>query len=514
MLSIRLSVVTLGSLSQLSFAAAAAASAPKCDFQPVALPLKDVQVLPRVKDSYMRGIPIKVGTPPQDLVVMPWAELNNTFLYDYEAYCDKSIIWNDVICEVRRGEYFYENASSSYHQSRDVDTAGGATVETGAKGAELGIPELLSTSLGGTDTVALTDDPQLRLDKFPLGIPRMNWDHGYTIMHALGLGANSTLLNQLSAAGRIGSRTWSIFWGRMWNSRPLDGSVVLGGYDRDKTIGENYTQRLDYSETTGCWTGMKVTVQDMQIIRRDGKSSSLFPPNYSVPVCIVPQRQLLIEAPQRVLTEFEKQTQTARVKDTGLDGASAELHWGAITYSDKSFFDGDLSISLSSGLSVRVPNDQFMVPKPYVDRNGSRLLDRSYREFLFSPLADNGNPATLGRYFLTAAYLMVNHDAGTFTLWRANPTTSSSLVPVVAEKVAADVCGGDAPGLVQPSPTAGSDVQSGEGSDGRLSSGAIAGIAASVAALAILGLAGFFLVRKRRQGEGRRRHGQHDDPRS
>ncbi|KAK7990241.1 hypothetical protein PG990_014521 [Apiospora arundinis] len=342
MIVVHLTVITLTSLSQFSYAAAS-----KCYAQPVALPLKDIQVLPKVKGSYMRGIPVKVGTPPQDLVVMPWAELNNTWLYDYEAYCDNSIIWND---------------------SSDIRTAGGATVETGAKGAELGIPELLSTSLGGTDTVALADDQLLRLDKFPLGIPRLNWDHGYTIMHALGLGANSTLLNQLVAMGRIRSRTWSIFWGRMWNSRPLDGSVVLGGYDRDKTIGANYTQRLDYSDTTGCWTGMKVTVLDIQIITRDGKSSSLFPPNYLLPVYIVPK-----------------------------------------------FFGGDLSISLSSGLSIRMPNDQFIMPKAYVDRNGTRLFDRNYREFLLSPLADDGNPVTLGRYFLTAAYLIVDYNAGTFT---------------------------------------------------------------------------------------------------
>ncbi|KAK8848342.1 aspartic peptidase domain-containing protein [Apiospora arundinis] len=500
MIVVHLTVITLTSLSQFSYAAAS-----KCYAQPVALPLKDIQVLPKVKGSYMRGIPVKVGTPPQDLVVMPWAELNNTWLYDYEAYCDNSIIWNDVICAVRRGEYFYENASSTYQQSSDIRTAGGATVETGAKGAELGIPELLSTSLGGTDTVALADDQLLRLDKFPLGIPRLNWDHGYTIMHALGLGANSTLLNQLVAMGRIRSRTWSIFWGRMWNSRPLDGSVVLGGYDRDKTIGANYTQRLDYSDTTGCWTGMKVTVLDIQIITRDGKSSSLFPPNYSLPVYIVPQRQLLIEAPWSVATQFEQLTQTSHVTDTGINGASTELHWGALTYSsspESKFFGGDLSISLSSGLSVRVPNDQFMVPKAYVDRNGTRLFDRNYREFLLSPLADDGNPATLGRYFLTAAYLMVDHDAGTFTLWRANPTSSSSLVPVVAEKRAADGCGGDMPGVVQPSATVNSNPESSESDNGRLSSGVIAGIAigATVGVLAILGLAGLFLVRKRRQG--------------
>ncbi|KAK7990377.1 hypothetical protein PG990_014657 [Apiospora arundinis] len=237
-----------------------------------------------------------------------------------------------------------------------------------------------------------------------------------------------------------------------------------------------------------CGVHFHLSASGVQIITRNGKSSSLFPPNYSLPVCIVPQRQLLIEAPWSVATQFEQLTQTSHVTDTGIKGASTELHWGALTYSsspERKFFGGDLSISLSSGLSVRVPNDQFMVPKAYVDRNGTRLFDRNYREFLLSPLADDSNPATLGRYFLTAAYLMVDYDAGTFTLWRANPTSSLSLVPVVAEKRAADGCGGDMPGVVQPSATVSSNSESGEGDNGRLSSGVIAGL---------------FLVRKRRQG--------------
>lgn len=60
-------------------------------------------------------------------------------------------------------------------------------------------------------------------------------------------------------------------------------------------------------------------------------------------------------------------------------------------------------------------------------------------------------PATLGRYFFTSAYLMVNHDANSFTLWQANPSNKSSLVRVFDEETA-DTCSG-VTGLVQPSAT-------------------------------------------------------------
>lgn len=62
-------VLTSGLLS-LSVVSVAATM---CDLPVLSLPLRDVQVLPSVKDSYMRGIPLQVGTATQDLVVLPWA---------------------------------------------------------------------------------------------------------------------------------------------------------------------------------------------------------------------------------------------------------------------------------------------------------------------------------------------------------------------------------------------------------------------------------------------------------
>lgn len=73
--------------------------------------------------------------------------------------------------------------------------------------------------------------------------------------------------------------------------------------------------------------------------------------------------------------------------------------------------------------------------------NGSRLFNDSQRGFLFSPVFSHVQPSTLGRYFLTSAYLMVNHDAETFTLWQANPSTTSLLAPLLGEKTNTEACG-------------------------------------------------------------------------
>ena len=45
----------------------------ECDFEPLELPLTDVQILPSVKDSLVRGIPATVGSPAQKIVLLPWS---------------------------------------------------------------------------------------------------------------------------------------------------------------------------------------------------------------------------------------------------------------------------------------------------------------------------------------------------------------------------------------------------------------------------------------------------------
>lgn len=175
-------------------------------------------------------------------------------------------------------------------------------------------------------------------------------------------------------------------------------------------------------------------------------------------------------------------------------------------------YDGDITVSLSSGLSVTVPNDQFLTPFVSVERNGSRVYNESIKELLINP---TNNPSTLGRYFFTSAYLMVNHDSNTFTMWQGNPSSSSNLVTVVSEK-AAESCE-NVSGVIQPSATAGltpsasaTGSQESSGPSNTISPGAIAGATiGGVALLVSVGVAASFLLRKRRQ---RQHHIRHEVP--
>lgn len=159
-------------------------------------------------------------------------------------------------------------------------------------------------------------------------------------------------------------------------------------------------------------------------------------------------------------------------------------------------YDGDMTISLSSGLSIRVANDQFMVPAISFDTNGTRVENDTIKEFLFNGIGDQ--KATLGRYFLTAAYLMVNHDSQTFTMWAANPTTSSNLVSVVNQETESECS--NITGVVQPGANDTMSSNTSTTADATTPVAAIAGgVVGGVIVMAIIGLGIFFFMRRKKR---------------
>jgi hypothetical protein len=95
-------------------------------------------------------------------------------------------------------------------------------------------------------------------------------------------------------------------------------------------------------------------------------------------------------------------------------------------------YSGDFTIKLSSGLSVRIPNNQLIVPERVVSPSGDIIANGSSPNLVINVIKEiNINDQLhLGRQFLSAAYVMLNEDTSSFTLWQANPTMKESLVAV------------------------------------------------------------------------------------
>ena len=129
-----------------------------------------------------------------------------------------------------------------------------------------------------------------------------------------------------------------------------------------------------------------------------------------------------------------------------------------------------------------------MLPERTIDLDTGQLVaNTTVDELLINSLqAQNSfDVPKLGRPFLSAAYLMVNHDEGTFTLWSASMSSEEDLVSV-------GKCDTD-------SNDAGVTETKNSGGQGQVGRGTIAGAAvgAVVGVAIVIGLVGWMLWRKK-----------------
>jgi hypothetical protein len=95
-------------------------------------------------------------------------------------------------------------------------------------------------------------------------------------------------------------------------------------------------------------------------------------------------------------------------------------------------YGGDLSLVLDGTSKFTLSNDILILPREYVASDGAFQTDSSSPGIAFTPTSnDNVNDVSIiGRPFFSAAYIMVDLDAETWTIWQANATTETRLVSV------------------------------------------------------------------------------------
>jgi len=95
-------------------------------------------------------------------------------------------------------------------------------------------------------------------------------------------------------------------------------------------------------------------------------------------------------------------------------------------------YGGDLSLVLDGTPRFTLSNDILILPREYVASDGAFQTDSSSPGIALSPTSnDNVNDVSIiGRPFFSAAYIMVDLDAETWTIWQASSTTDTRLVSV------------------------------------------------------------------------------------
>ncbi|KAL6857415.1 hypothetical protein ACO1O0_004850 [Amphichorda felina] len=285
-----------------------------------------------------------------------------------------------------------------------------------------------------TDTISLGENGSLK--DYPLAKPldASRWDlQGYVPQHILGMDSGSTFLQALVDGGHIASKSWGFYWGLdgRGSREQSEGSFVLGGYDKAKTYGDGYTEDLEPSE--GCPTGMQVVIRDMTLNFANGTDTSIFPGNsggQGLIACIDPAVPVLMDLPLEpyfLNWQFATGWALENGRSTGID------YWNVLLSQNKQFgFDGELTFQFGSDFRVVIPNNNLVVPDRSFSDDGKIYANDTQSVLRINALQDTNSRSLprLGRYFLSMVHVLYNDGAKQFTMWEANPTSTTDLVAI------------------------------------------------------------------------------------
>ncbi|KAM3548493.1 hypothetical protein MY1884_009160 [Beauveria asiatica] len=486
--------MNISSLAKLLLLIAAGSLLPtaqstNCNTSPVRLSIQNVTI---PSGKIRRGVAIQVGTPPQTLAFQPKWDNNNTYVFGPQCLYEDFIHTPDA-CATFRGGLYDPSKSKS----------GGSTNRSFVPPKD---PFASDSYAYFTDLVKL--DNNVSLDDFPIGRATNSSDWGlqaYDPLNIIGMSSGSLFLDTLYQTGKIASRSFGYFWGLDGTSSrdQLDGSFVVGGYDKAKTLGTPYTGTI--SVKGNCWTGIIVTIRDIVLNFRNGTDKSIFPSDNggtALLACVHPELPSLMDMPRT--PHFSN-----LLGATGLvEGKrSTGIHWWNVLVSTKSnqLYDGDMTVHFEGGLQIAIPNRLLIVPETKIADSGDIVSNSSSQVILIDSLQDvtSKSMPKLGRNFLSLAYLQSNQDSGQYSIWQVNPTPNEDLV-VVDEKNAIVRGGRPCPAGATTAPSSQPSSQpsspSQQGHDNKpLSTAAMAGIAVgAVAVVALIGGLAWFLLRKRK----------------
>lgn len=165
-----------------------------------------------------------------------------------------------------------------------------------------------------------------------------------------------------------------------------------------------------------------------------------------------------------------------------------------------------MTISVSPGLDIRIPNHQLILPDYSFNAQGFLTEpDPTTRVLLINSLdGENANDMpVLGRPFLSSSYLFVDQDHAQFALWSGNPTAEKNIIPIGDAATCSPDVGTTTPSSTAPVP-APAPASKNPNADQNINTGGIAGVVVgSLAGIVIVSLLFFRYYRQHRQHRSR-----------
>jgi hypothetical protein len=327
--------------------------------------------------------------------------------------------------------------------SRDCDLQGNATAVTGCEGASGGV-----YSTNGTFEAAPPGTFNSTLDPAPMGAQVINgydtatffagltvpkfpfqvWSkQDATNKSTMAFGADSSVLKALRHVNVIPSRFMGIFMGSRSQNQPLDGHIIIGGYDRSCVKGpfKNFTMKAG---NLGILCPLQVGIRNIQVTNLNGTSSTSLMADVGsiVPACIDPlQNQFTLTQAMYARWASFTQHPSNFTTPTTINDPNSNLQLYPIANEP---LIGNITITLDNGYTTTIPHYELVSQQRGTDPEGKYAVINSsvLMAAVGTGATDYGQDIPLlGGVYLSQNYLTVDYDSGSFGLAPANTAAST-----------------------------------------------------------------------------------------
>jgi hypothetical protein len=329
------------------------------------------------QQAITRGVQLSMGTPPQIVSLRPSTADDDLYVVN-RAQCAPN--YNDS-CIGSYGGVFDYSTSTTFLEVSQGQWNG--TVESN--------PNQLSF-VHFNDLLTLGNASIY-------GYPAIYDEPGYGGQGVLPLGTDSDLLRIAVEAGAASSTVFGLWTGSRSIDHPIDGSLVLGGYDTTRVEGSLTT----FTSQKAC--EMCVVVSGMTWDDGAGGGSTNLFANSSetFTVNLQPSTNVLY-VPQDVWEKFQDAT----------DGVYSSPY---LTYASNSTPTGNLTVTFANGYTSSIPAEElFELPRWYDDDGQYVVADDTYTLSTVLNTTGDGYVLDWGLPFLTMNYVIGDYKRAQFHL--------------------------------------------------------------------------------------------------
>ncbi|KAK3637412.1 hypothetical protein LTR22_018284 [Elasticomyces elasticus] len=359
----------------------------QCDIPPLALAWTNTTV---TADGLgvTRGVEMGIGTPNQIFALRPYTALNNTRVNNV---ADCGSVSNDT-CIGGQGGVFSSQASSSYSVS----------IKGNWNGSEVDEEDSTGSYVYFNDKVSFLSAASVY--GFPV-VMESEPDGGS--ISGLPIGSNSSFLLAAVKGGVAPSQVVGL-WPGSRSLAPVDGLMVVGGYDTSRVAGNFTTFPVsDASSRLPC--PLQVNVTGLTFA-----GWSLLNNSDIMTACVEPYKQKFVFTPAiaNYFARITGQNSTA-IKGMGYNSTNPPL--------------GELVVTLSNGYTTTISNSELFALRRGSDQYGRYAITNA--SVVEAGISDNRDEdestqtPTLGGLFLTFNYLIIDYANDEF---RMAPAVASS----------------------------------------------------------------------------------------